>query len=63
MAGKPPAWETSQQAERKEGVVRSVSGRRRGRSTADPVGLLSQGEDIILHIKRDKEMNVLKAGG
>lgn len=63
MAGKPPAWETAQQAERKGGVVRSVSGRRRDRSTADPVGLLSQGEDIILYIKRDKEMNVLKAGG
>lgn len=61
MVGKPPAWERAQGVQGKGGVVRSVSGRRRGRNTADPAGLLSQGEDIILYTKRQR--NILKAGG
>jgi hypothetical protein len=39
-----------------------VSGRRRGRSTADPAGLLSIGEDIIVYTKRDKEMYLRQEG-
>lgn len=43
-------------------MVWSVSGRRRGRSTADPAGLLSIGEDIIVYTKRDKEMYLRQEG-
>lgn len=36
MAGKPPAWETAQQTQRKGGMVRSESGRRRPCRTSKP---------------------------
>lgn len=62
MAGKPPAWEQAQGVQGKGGVVRSVSGRRRGRSTADPAGLSSQHEVIILYTQRDNERYLQQEG-